>query len=64
VGTARPQEPSLTGIFGTLKITETYAFILPSCTSGAHKCQCRAINNAQPLAQYGSITGSGTVRFS
>jgi hypothetical protein len=52
------------GISGTLTITETYGFILPRYASGAHAGQCNTSNNAQPLAQHGDITGSGTVGFS
>jgi hypothetical protein len=52
------------GIAGTVKITETFAAILPRYTSGAKKGQCNGSSNAQPVAQYGSITGSGTVSFS
>ena len=52
------------GIAGTVKITETFAFIVPKFTSGAKKGQCNMSNSAQPIAQYSSIIGSGTVRFS
>ena len=52
-----------TGIAGTVKITETFAFILPRYTSGSKKGQCNESNNAQPIAQYSSIIGAGTVRF-
>jgi hypothetical protein len=51
------------GISGTLKITVTFAFIGPRLTSGPHKGQCNRSNNAPALAQYQSITGSGTVSF-
>jgi hypothetical protein len=51
------------GISGTLTITETFAFILPRFASGAHAGQCNASNSAQPVAQHGDITGSGTVGF-
>jgi hypothetical protein len=49
------------GISGTLSITETYAFISPLSTSGENKGQCNL--SAQPISQYSSITGSGTVSF-
>jgi hypothetical protein len=52
------------GISGTAKITETFAFVLPTFTSGAKKGQCNASNSGQPIAQYSSITGAGTVKFS
>lgn len=53
-----------TGISGNLKITVTFAFIGPRFSSGPHKGQCNFNNNAPSLAQYQSITGSGTVSFS
>ena len=52
------------GIAGTVKISETFAFILPRYTTGAKKGQCNMSNSAQPLGQYGSIMGTGTVTFS
>jgi len=52
------------GIAGKVTITETYAFILPTYTSGAKKGQCNESSSAQPIAQYASIAGSGTVSFS
>jgi hypothetical protein len=51
------------GISGTLNITETFAFIGPPFKSGSKKGQCNLSGNAQPLAQYASLTGSGTVAF-
>lgn len=51
------------GISGTLNITETFAFIGPPFKSGSKKGQCNLSNNARPLAQYGSLTGSGAVTF-
>jgi hypothetical protein len=53
-----------TGISGTVNITETFAFIAPRFTSGKDKGQCNLSNNAQPLSQYASITGTGKVKFS
>jgi hypothetical protein len=52
------------GITGTVHLTETYAVILPRYTSGKNKGQCNYSNNAQPLAQWGSIAGTGRVSFS
>jgi hypothetical protein len=53
------------GITGTVSITETYAFILPQYTSGINKGQCNTSSNSlQPISQYASITGTGTVSFS
>jgi hypothetical protein len=49
------------GITGTLNITETYAFIVPLSASGKNKGQCNP--SAQPISQYSSITGAGTVSF-
>jgi len=51
-------------ISGTINITEDAAFILPRYAAGKDKGQCNESNNAQPLATWGSITGTGTVRFS
>jgi hypothetical protein len=53
-----------TGISGTLTVTETFAFIGPRYASGAKKGQCNESNSAEPIAQYSSITGTGTVKFS
>ena len=52
------------GISGSVDITITFGFVLPRFASGAHKGQCNLSNNAQPLAQWGTITGTGLVRFS
>jgi hypothetical protein len=49
------------GITGTLNIIETYAFISPLSTSGQNKGKCNL--STQPISQYSSITGSGTVSF-
>jgi len=51
------------GISGTLNVTETFAFIGPVYTSGPKKGQCNESNNAKALAQFASITGTGTVSF-
>ena len=52
------------GISGTVELTETFAGILPRFSSGKDKGQCNESNSANPVAQWGSVTGSGTVRFS
>jgi len=49
------------GIAGALSVTETYAFISPLSDSGENKGECNL--SAQPVSQYSSITGSGTVSF-
>jgi hypothetical protein len=46
------------GITGTVNITVTFAIVLP-LTKG----KCNTSTNANPIAQYGSISGSGTVSF-
>ena len=53
-----------TGITGTLNITEKFGGIGPVFTSGPKKGQCNMGENVQPIAFYGSITGSGKVSFS
>lgn len=53
-----------TGISGSVEITVSFGFVLPRFTSGAHKGQCNVSNSAQPLSQWGSITGVGHVQFS
>jgi hypothetical protein len=47
------------GISGTLQISVKFAFIGPRLSNG----QCNQSNKARALAQYQSITGSGTVSF-
>jgi hypothetical protein len=51
------------GITGTVHITERFAAVGPRYASGAKKGQCNMSNNSQPLAFWGSITGSGKVSF-
>lgn len=51
-------------ITGTLKVTFTFAFIPPRYASGKHKGQCNLSDSAQPIAEYSSIRGTGTVKFS
>jgi hypothetical protein len=52
------------GISGTVMLTETFAAYGPLYKSGAHKGKCNTSNNATPTAQYGSVQGVGTVKFS
>jgi hypothetical protein len=47
------------GISGTANVTVTFAIVLP-LTKG----KCNTNTNANPIAQYGSISGTGTVSFS
>lgn len=52
------------GIQGTLVVTETFAGYGPFYRTGAHKGKCDTSNdNAAPTAQWGSVTGIGTVKF-
>ena len=51
------------GISGTIHVTERFAAIGPRYTSGPKKGQCNMSNTSQPLAFYGSITGTGKVSF-
>jgi len=51
------------GIGGTLTVTVTFAFEGPRYTSGAKKGQCNESNSAEPVAQYSSIVGAGSVKF-
>jgi hypothetical protein len=51
------------GISGTVSLTETAAFILPRYTSGKNKGKCNESNSAAPLAEWGALSGSGTVSF-
>jgi hypothetical protein len=51
------------GITGTLHITETFAGVSGRYTSGAKKGQCIMSNNSQPVAFWGSITGTGKIEF-
>jgi hypothetical protein len=47
------------GLTGSFTITVTFAFIGPVTKSGT----CNTSSNANPVAGYGSIIGSGTVSF-
>ena len=51
------------GISGTVMLTETFAGYGPFYKTGAHKGECNTSNNATPIAQWGSVTGVGTVKF-
>ena len=51
------------GISGTLMLTESFAAYGPFYKTGAHKGQCDTSNNATPLAEWGSVTGEGPVKF-
>ena len=52
------------GIKGKVLITISFGGVGSLYKSGPHKGQCNMSNNAPALAQYGSITGPGTVSFS
>jgi hypothetical protein len=47
------------GISGTAQIKIDFVVIGPRLASG----KCNTSNNAKPLAQYGTVTGSGTAKF-
>jgi hypothetical protein len=51
------------GAHGTVTITETYAFELPRFATGAHKGQCNEGQNTEPVGDWASIEGAGTVTF-
>jgi hypothetical protein len=51
------------GISGTVNITITFAGGGPLYNTGKRKGECNLSNNAQPVAQYSSITGTGAVKF-
>jgi hypothetical protein len=48
------------GITGTVNLTGQFGAVLPKTKSGS----CNTSNNSNPLNQYISVTGSGTVSFS
>jgi hypothetical protein len=52
-----------TGITGTIKMTLTFGGDLPFYTSGKNKGKCNMSDSAQPVAQFGSAIGRGTIRF-
>ena len=47
------------GIGGSLNVSVTFAFVGPRFKSGKHKGKCNG--NANPVAQIGTIAGSGRV---
>ena len=47
------------GITGSFNLTGQFAFILPKTKSGS----CNMSNNANPISQYASVSGSGTVNL-
>ncbi|HEY1775707.1 MAG TPA: hypothetical protein VGG41_06060 [Solirubrobacteraceae bacterium] len=51
------------GIHGTVQITESFAFIGATYTSGAKKGQCNMSANAPTVAEMGTVYGSGSVSF-
>jgi hypothetical protein len=52
------------GISGTIMLTETFAGYGPFYKNGPHKGQCEINSpNATPIAQWGSVTGVGTVKY-
>ncbi len=51
------------GISGTLMITETFAGYGPFYTTGAHKGKCNTSSNANPTAEWGSVTGVGSIKY-
>jgi hypothetical protein len=51
------------GISGTLILTETFAGYGPFYTSGAKKGKCNTSPNSIPTAQWGAVTGVGTVKY-
>lgn len=51
------------GISGTATLNETFAGVGPLYKSGAKKGQCNTSNNANPIASWGSVTGTGKVTF-
>jgi hypothetical protein len=47
------------GAHGTVLIHEVFSLILPRLANG----KCNEANSAVPVAQYGSVEGSGTIAF-
>ncbi len=52
------------GVQGSVNLTETFGFIAPRFTTGKKKGQCNWSNNAMPVAQMGTVYGTGSVTFS
>jgi len=51
------------GIKGSVDLTETFGFIAPRFTSGKKNGQCNFSNSAKPVAEMGTVYGTGTVTF-
>jgi hypothetical protein len=51
------------GAHGTITVTETFAFELPRFATGANKGQCNEGQNAQPVGEWASIVGVGSISF-
>jgi hypothetical protein len=51
------------GISGTATVTVTFGGVAPRYKSGPKKGQCKPGENTKPRAQYGFVTGQGTVSF-
>jgi hypothetical protein len=51
------------GVRGSVNLTETFGFIAPRFTKGKHKGQCNWAPNATPVAQMGTVYGTGSVSF-
>jgi hypothetical protein len=51
------------GVHGSVMLRETFAGIAPLYKSGPKKGQCNLGQNANPVAQYGSVSGVGTIKF-
>jgi hypothetical protein len=47
------------GINGTVNVTVDFVSIQPRLANG----KCNLANSAQPIAQYGNVTGSGTASY-
>jgi len=52
------------GISGTVRVTVSFAVVGPDFASGPKKGQCNLSEKARPLSQYGTVTGTGVVKFS
>jgi hypothetical protein len=52
-----------TGIKGTIHTTELHALLASRYTSGKHKGQCKLGGNARPIAEYDSLSATGSVSF-
>ena len=47
------------GIHGSVKVAETFALLFPRLASG----KCDFVESAEPVKQFGVVTGVGTVKF-